>query len=116
KTGAGRGWGECSVEHEGPGCLDLRVEFGPGLEVGLIAARRICVGPHQHQVAHALTVSRRSDIDPGRSACSRLKPPQEDFTCAPAARTSSTLTAGCCSSPFCRPITQGESTGDPGSC
>jgi len=31
------------------------------------AGDTICVGPHQHQVAHAPTVSRRSDIDGCRS-------------------------------------------------
>jgi hypothetical protein len=75
----GRGRCERSVEHERTGGLHLRVELGPGLEVGLIAARRICVGPHQHQVAHALRVSPRPDIDPGRSTRPELKPPREDF-------------------------------------
>jgi hypothetical protein len=63
----GRGRSECSVEHERAGGLHLRVELGPGLEVGFAAARSIRVGPHQHQIAHAVTVSRRSDIDRGRS-------------------------------------------------
>jgi hypothetical protein len=66
QTSAGRGRSERSVEHERAVGFHLLVKIGPGLEVGLVAAGRIRIGSHQHQIAHALTVSPRSDIDPGR--------------------------------------------------
>jgi hypothetical protein len=74
ETSLGRGRGERPVEHERAGRLHLLVELGPGLEVRLAAARRVGIGPHQHQETHTPTLSRRSDIHRGRSLRQRTPP------------------------------------------